>query len=325
MSCVLWDCVNLYTVPTSMPTGSVDWMLFFLQLIFSGTYTEAMEKNWHKYHFCCSSCQVQLHGKQLKVENGKKLCEECYGKEAARNCEKCRESIGLGSNMVTIDQGKYSWHGKCFVCTRCKESLVGQRYYITDKNLLCSDCQSDHGPTAQCQGCKNGISSTNAYLRHKKHCWHAECFKCTICQVFLANGKYHDVDDSLMCTDCYTAKVSKKCANCQESITQKGVQYGLASYHQDCFNCSSCDANLINESKVKEKDGKLLCRECQLKISKKCFRCNGPITSRHTVYKSRPFHIECFKCNLCGSNIEGAEFYETSLSEILCAKCAHIN
>lgn len=227
--------------------------------------------------------------------------------------------------MVTVE-GKYYWHRECFVCTRCKESLAGQRYYKTDdNNLLCSDCQGDHSPIAQCQGCKNAVSSTTAYVKHKQHCWHPECFKCTICRAFLASGEYHDVDDNPMCMDCYSTKISRKCANCQEPITKKGVQHGLSVYHSDCFNCSNCDANLVNESKVKEKDGRLICHECYLKTAKKCFHCKAPITSRHTVYKNRLFHIECFKCNLCGSNIEGGDFYETSLSEILCAKCAHIN
>lgn len=267
---------------------------------------------------------MELHGKRYKEENDKLLCEGCFDKEAACKCEKCKLSIGIGMKMVTV-KGKASWHDKCFACVRCKQSLLGEKYYHINSDLFCSECQGDHVPVAQCQGCKNSISSTTTYIKHKKRCWHPECFKCIICQSWLASGEHHDVDDNPMCKDCYTAKVSRKCAACQEPIIKTGVQHGLASFHPDCFNCSKCNSNMVNESKVKDVGGELLCCKCYLKLAKKCFHCNGPITSRYTIYKGQPFHCECFKCNLCGSNIEGTDFYETSLNEILCTKCAQIH
>lgn len=267
---------------------------------------------------------MELHGKKYTEENDKLLCKDCFSKEVAHRCEKCNESIEIGKKTITIE-GKVSFHDKCFVCVRCKQSLVGEKYYIANNKLFCSQCQSDHVTITQCQGCKNAISSTTTYIKHKKRGWHPECFKCIICQTWLASGEYHDVDGNPMCTDCYTTKVSRKCATCQEPIVKKGVQHGLALYHPECFNCSKCNNNMLNESKVKDFDGKPLCYNCSLKLAKKCSHCNGPITSRYTIYKGQPFHSECFRCNLCGSNIEGSEFYETSLNEILCTKCAKIH
>lgn len=222
--------------------------------------------------------------------------------------------------MITLEK-IYSWHRECFVCKRCRQQLMEQNYFKSGEDLFCPDCIE---PIAQCNGCKRAINRTVSYVKHKKHNWHTECFKCVLCQSWLANGAFHEMDDNLMCTKCYTIKVSKKCATCQENIESRGVQFGLMRYHQDCFQCSNCDEKLYGESKIKEKDGQPVCYNCYLKIAKKCFRCKGPITSRHTLYKGQPFHIECFKCNLCGSNIDGAEFYETSLNEILCIKCARI-
>ena len=193
-----------------------------------------------------------------------------------------------------------------------------------DLTLLCHECQGSIS-VAQCHSCKLAISSTMSFLKYKKLCWHAECFKCAICQTFLADGHFEEMEDKVICNKCYTIKFSKKCASCQESITVQGVQFGLSNYHKDCFNCSRCSKNLINESKVKDNGGQPLCYECKMKDAKKCFRCKGPITSRHTLYNGQPFHLECFKCNLCGSSIVGSEFYETSLNEILCAKCGSIN
>lgn len=262
---------------------------------------------------------MELHSKRFKEENGYVYCEECYRKFAAKKCQKCKESIGLDSKLVTIKEK--SWHKECFVCKKCKVNLVSQTYYSQDDDLLCSECESLPA-VAQCQGCRQGIKSTVSHLTHKNKHWHVECFKCTTCNIWLANGEFNEMDGNLMCNKCYIDKVSKKCIICQLP-TAKGVQFGLNIYHSECFKCADCDASLLG-GKVKEKNGQPFCQSCYLKGARKCYRCKGPITTRHTIYKGEPFHIECFKCNLCGSSIANNEFYETSLKEILCISCAQI-
>lgn len=294
---------------------------FVIQMIFSGTYTEAKGKKWHKSHFCCSMCEMELHGKKNFEVSEAIYCEQCYTREFAAKCHECNQKIAQGTK-VTVS--KYSWHADCFTCRRCKENLLKQKYYLSDESLLCSKCKSDHSIVTQCQGCKNAISSTVSFIKHKKLCWHAECFKCMFCQTWLADGKFHEIDGNPACTSCYTSKIGTKCAICQQTISTAGVKFGLRVYHADCFKCRACDKMLIRESKVKEKNGEPICSDCYLKqVSKKCYRCKGPIVSRHTVYKGHPFHIECFKCNICGLAIDNATFFETSLNEILCEKCAN--
>lgn len=264
---------------------------------------------------------MELHGEKYVEENEKVYCEPCYTKIFSIKCKKCHENIGINLK-VTLDD-KYSWHRKCFVCKRCGENLVDKKYYRFGEELLCSDCQDDHA-IAQCHGCKLGISSTVSCLKHKKRSWHVGCFKCIICQTWLANGEFCEMDDNLMCHSCYITKVGRKCDVCQTTITTKGVQMGLKTYHPDCFKCSSCEKSLIGASKVKDSGGQPLCYDCFSELATKCFRCRASITSRHTLYKGQTFHVECFKCNLCGSIINNAEFFETSLNEILCVNCAQI-
>lgn len=265
-------------------------------------------------------CDVELHGKKFTNHNDTIFCEECYIKFEAKKCHKCKESIGLGSIKVTLENK--SWHKECFVCKRCKIDLKGEKYYLIDEDLFCKNCNSQ--PVAQCHECKLAIKSTVSHIKHKQRLWHAECFKCVLCKGWLANGEFQEMDDTIMCNDCYSTKVSKKCSVCHLSVA-KGVLLGISVYHKECFVCSVCKQNLVGASKVADKNGQPICQECKLKEAKKCFRCNGPITTRHTVYRGQTFHIECFKCNLCGSSIDNSEFYETSLNEILCAKCARIN
>ena len=293
----------------------------FMQLIFTGTYTEAKGKCWHKKHFICVMCDKELHGKKYKEKNELIYCGECYDKFAAVECQKCKKPIGIGSKkFITIEND--TWHLECFVCKRCKEKLVGQPYNIIDKDLFCRECLSNQA-IAQCEGCKLAINPTVSFLRHKKRCWHANCFNCSICQTWLANGEFHEMDDNIMCKDCFVSKVSKKCTMCQLPAT-KCIQFGLNVYHAECFKCSDCYCKLIGKNNIKnDKDGKLLCQDCDLKLAKKCFHCKGPITKRYTLYKSRAFHLECFKCNICGSIINNKEFFETSLCEVLCSSCVH--
>lgn len=215
-----------------------------------------------------------------------------------------------------------SWHEKCFICKRCREDLSEQRYFLVNGELLCGECVE---PVAQCHGCKSSISPIVSYLKHNLRCWHAECFKCVICETWLVDGKFQELDDSLMCNSCYVEKVNKKCSVCLETITGKAVQFCLSVYHPDCFCCAFCDCSLTGENtKIKEREGKPICQDCVFRSATKCFRCAQPIVGKHTVYRDRLFHLECFTCNICGSSIAQSEFFETSLNEILCYKCAKI-
>jgi LIM domain kinase 1 len=77
--------------------------------------------------------------------------------------------------------------------------------------------------------------------------------------------------------------------------------------------------------KVSEKQGSLYCEECVVKFAKICEGCMRPIVSRHTVYKRKYYHVECFKCTNCGTSIGKQSFYETSLNDLLCEQCAKGN
>jgi len=110
-------------------------------------------------------------------------------------------------------------------------------------------------PIAQCHGCKAGISPTVSYLNHKSRSWHAECFKCSVCHVWLVDGQFNELDDTLMCNPCYVEKVSKKCTACGKSVVSKGVQFGLNTYHPDCFVCAGCGEKPNLGEKVKEVNG----------------------------------------------------------------------
>lgn len=295
-------------------------MLFNLQLIFSDKYTESGGRKWHSEHFCCLGCDKHLRGKPYHEKDGQLTCEKCYDKTKATKCQKCKEPIGINAEKLSYKGS--SWHVECFICKRCREPLAEDKFFQISGDLLCGECVE---PVAQCYSCKSAISPIVSYLQHNNRCWHAGCFKCVICHAWLADGQFHEMDDCLMCNTCYVEKVGKKCGSCTKPIVGKGVQFGLVAYHQECFVCKVCKGGLNGENvRVKEVDGEPVCVPCSQKLAMKCYKCRAPITSRHTVYKGHPFHLACFTCNTCGSSVAKSEFFETSLSEILCMKCAKL-
>ena len=88
-----------------------------------------------------------------------------------------------------------------------------------------------------------------------------------------------------------------------------------------CFWCTDCGKSLRGE-KAHDKNGDPYCDFCILKLAKRCVACQGPITARHTLYKKKPYHLDCFMCKKCRQPIGSKSFYETSLGDVLCESCA---
>ena len=281
--------------------------------------TESGGKKYHKQHLCCSECGTLLHDSSFKEISDSLYCSRCYDREYAAICESCHEPISLRAKVMHFKDR--SWHKECFVCRRCQEDLSQTKHYLVKSDLLCGDCME---PVAQCHACKNVIIPTVSYMKQKTRAWHSDCFKCTLCQAWLVDGEFHELEDSLMCTPCYTDKVGKKCTVCKKYVG-RGVKFSFGMYHPDCFNCGYCGINMIEYSgKVKEREDRPVCQDCAVKSAKKCFKCRQPITSKHTIYREQLFHLECFTCNLCGSSVATTDFFETNLGEILCQKCTTI-
>ena len=261
-------------------------------------------------------CDKQLQGSKYGCDNGRVLCLECYNKHAAEDCARCHVTILLGVKKVR--KKGLVFHEECYVCKRCKESLYDRQHYLSEGDLLCDECMQ---PVAQCSSCKEGILPTVEHLRHESHAWHVKCFVCRSCEKSLVDNGFHEYDGNIVCKDCYTRKVSKKCSKCYQVIAGKGIQFNFGVYHTECFNCTECDISLT-DIKPYDKNGDPYCGNCILKLGKRCHACQGPITSRHTIYKKKTYHLDCFKCTQCNYPIGNKPFYETSLKDLLCEACA---
>lgn len=75
-------------------------MFVLVQLIFSGEYTKAMNKDWHSGHFCCWQCDESLTGQRYVLRDEHPYCIKCYESVFANGCEECNKIIGIDSKVL---------------------------------------------------------------------------------------------------------------------------------------------------------------------------------------------------------------------------------
>ena len=89
-------------------------ILLYLQLIFSGEYTKAMDKDWHSGHFCCWQCDESLTGQRYVIRDDHPYCIKCYENVFANTCEECNKIIGIDSKVSKIVKKNSLFHSLAF-------------------------------------------------------------------------------------------------------------------------------------------------------------------------------------------------------------------
>lgn len=111
--------------------------LYSLQLIFSGEYTKAMDKDWHSGHFCCWQCDESLTGQRYVIRDDHPYCIKCYENVFANTCEECNKIIGIDSKVSKFDLKQLKlihlhtlW--RTHVCTHAHQFLVYFQCFISN-------------------------------------------------------------------------------------------------------------------------------------------------------------------------------------------------
>ncbi|KAG8294181.1 hypothetical protein J6590_003355 [Homalodisca vitripennis] len=119
-------------------------------LIFSGEYTKAMNKDWHSGHFCCWQCDESLTGQRYVLRDEHPYCIKCYESVFANGCEECNKTIGIDSKDLSY-KDKH-WHEACFLCNKCRVSLVDKQFGSKLDKIFCGNCY-DAQFASRCDGC----------------------------------------------------------------------------------------------------------------------------------------------------------------------------
>lgn len=112
------------------------------ELIFDREYVFEFGHAFHRSHFCCEICDVNLTTLESFVPRGRSAyCFPCYGEKFADKCKSCtlpiNPSPGFGGK---ISVGGSHWHSRCFKCVGCEVQLTGKPCVPRDDGIYCKKC-----------------------------------------------------------------------------------------------------------------------------------------------------------------------------------------
>ncbi|XP_076630715.1 four and a half LIM domains protein limpet isoform X2 [Colletes latitarsis] len=292
------------------------------ELIFSGEYTKAMNKDWHSGHFCCWQCDESLTGQRYVLRDEHPYCIKCYESVFANGCEECNKIIGIDSKDLSY-KDKH-WHEACFLCNRCRVSLVDKQFGSKVDKIYCGNCY-DAQFASRCDGCGEIFRAGTKKMEYKTRQWHEKCFCCVVCKNPIGTKSFIPREQEIYCAGCYEDKFATRCVKCNKIITSGGVTYKNEPWHRDCFTCSNCNNSLAGQ-RFTSRDDKPYCADCFGELfAKRCTACSKPITgiggTRFISFEDRHWHNDCFICAGCKTSLVGRGFI-TDNEDIICPECA---
>merc|ERR1719334_485002 len=184
------------------------------QLIFSGEYTRAMDKEFHAEHFACWDCDKNLTGQAYILREEHPYCIACYEKLFSNTCEKCAKLIGTDSKDLSYKEKH--WHEWCFVCCICSNSLVDKPFGSKEDKIYCGDCYANEF-ASRCDGCSQVFKPGTKKMEYKGKQWHENCFTCNNCKKALGTQSFIPKDEHNYCVTCYEELFATKCTKCKKS------------------------------------------------------------------------------------------------------------
>ncbi|XP_076177271.1 four and a half LIM domains protein limpet isoform X5 [Ptiloglossa arizonensis] len=292
------------------------------ELIFSGEYTKAMNKDWHSGHFCCWQCDESLTGQRYVLRDEHPYCIKCYESVFANGCEECNKIIGIDSKDLSY-KDKH-WHEACFLCNRCRVSLVDKQFGSKVDKIYCGNCY-DAQFASRCDGCGEIFRAGTKKMEYKTRQWHEKCFCCVVCKNPIGTKSFIPREQEIYCAGCYEDKFATRCVKCNKIINSGGVTYKNEPWHRDCFTCSNCNNSLAGQ-RFTSRDDKPYCADCFGELfAKRCTACSKPITgiggTRFISFEDRHWHNDCFICAGCKTSLVGRGFI-TDNEDIICPECA---
>ncbi|XP_055909444.1 four and a half LIM domains protein 2 isoform X5 [Eupeodes corollae] len=287
-----------------------------------GEYTKAMNKDWHSGHFCCWQCDESLTGQRYVIRDDHPYCIKCYENVFANTCEECSKIIGIDSKDLSY-KDKH-WHEACFLCNKCRISLVDKQFGAKADKIYCGNCY-DAQFASRCDGCGEVFRAGTKKMEYKTRQWHEKCFCCCVCKTPIGTKSFIPREQEIYCAGCYEEKFATRCIKCNKVITAGGVTYKNEPWHRECFTCTNCNITLAGQ-RFTSRDEKPYCADCFGELfAKRCTACVKPITgiggTRFISFEDRHWHHDCFICASCKTSLVGRGFI-TDGPDIICPECA---
>jgi paxillin len=218
----------------------------------------ALGCQWHKEHFTCAQCDVELGSSTYYESNGRPYCEKDYHELFAPRCAYCNGPI---LERVLRALGK-TWHKEHFFCTLCGKDFGPEGFHEKDSKAFCRECYYEKF-APRCKRCEQAIME--GFITALSSQWHPECFCCKVCGVTFPRGNYFDHEGEPHCEIHYHASRGTLCASCQKPVTGKCITAMGKKWHPEHFTCAFC-LKLLNKGTFKEHRHNPYCQSCYIKL-----------------------------------------------------------
>jgi len=273
----------------------------------------------------CHHCDDSLAGHRYVLRDDHPYCIKCYENVFANNCDECGKIIGIDSKDLSYKEKH--WHESCFLCHKCRTSLVDKQFGSKADRIYCGPCYDAQFAT-RCDGCGDVFKAGMKKMEYKTRQWHEKCFVCCVCKNPIGTKSFIPKEHDIYCAKCYEDKFATKCTKCVKVITTGGVTYRNEPWHRECFTCSNCTKCLAGQ-RFTSRDDKPYCAECFAQLfSKRCTACSSPITgkgglgsTKFVAFETLAWHNECFFCHFCKESMVGKGFIQDG-DNIICPECA---
>ncbi|KZC06140.1 Four and a half LIM domains protein 2 [Dufourea novaeangliae] len=293
-----------------------------------------MNKDWHSGHFCCWQCDESLTGQRYVLRDEHPYCITCYESVFANGCEECNKIIGIDSKDLSY-KDKH-WHEACFLCNRCRVSLVDKQFGSKVDKIYCGNCY-DAQFASRCDGCgeifraerlrQHGIMATDTLSERLSTKLHLQTK--TVGEERIKRAKEKDEDVAIFSMFPMEGDPKFRCClgkDCMLGDPKKAdpgtkkMEYKTRQWHEKCFCCVVCK-NPIGTKSFIPREQEIYCAGCyEDKFATRCVKCNKIITSGGVTYKNEPWHRDCFTCSNCNNSLAGQRFTSRD-DKPYCADC----
>lgn len=276
----------------------------------------------------------------------------------------------------TIQFEKVPYHVDCFRCKTCNKKLEGAaKASKYEEDIYCKQCFSSGGFAQKQRNVKWTKSATTTgattskfggggapctictktvymaeMVQYEKKPYHADCFKCTDCDLKITTSNAALFEDAVKCRKCfqaggYTQKQAKsgtsgsaktnalasrfggggtKCTICEKTVySAEQISFEKKPYHAECFKCTLCTKKIV-PSNANAFEGDIICS--------KCFKDKGYAQKQTKTTKSTGGSSNALaskfggggtKCYVCEKTVYPAELisYEKKAFHSDCFKC----
>ena len=289
-----------------------------LQPITDSQFIRVSSFKFHKAHFLCSVCSVNLHGSKFHHKEGAFYCPQHYMDKFCHSCRHCGEKIGSGSMIAAF--GHY-YHPEHFVCRQCGCGFVNGKYYESEDFPYCEQ-HFQELTLDKCSKCQLPVKQDEA-SRLGSQLFHAHCLSCFHCGLALGEkgGQAFSKDGRIYCQKDYLQLYCKRCTRCGDYLVKNMISVNGEFYHQACLQCDVCSKQLDKYICV---NGHLRCSEHadQKGGNFTCAQCHAEIEEGKEVLLAvgRQFHSFCFNCQLCNRALDKATC-KLRDNKVCCPEC----